>query len=126
MTSKKKGGDTRAKAAAHGKRVGRPPKAKIVASADKSVASAVLGTLDEIAVWRFLLHADALADPEKRKLLTAGERHEIGDHMEYLTNRRDGKPAESIIAEGKLEIIVREEGAGDYSTTETGSAEKVM
>jgi hypothetical protein len=123
---KKKGGDTRAKAAANGTRVGRPPKAKIIATADKSVASAVLATLDEVAVWRFLLHAEKLEDPKKRDLLTSKERDQIGDHMEYLTNRRDGKPAESIIAEGKLEIVVREISAGNHSATETGDAEKVM
>lgn len=32
----------------------------------------------------------------------------------YLTNRRDGKPAESVISEGRLEIIVTERsGSGD-------------
>jgi hypothetical protein len=108
------------------KGAGRPAKAKPLAITDKSVASAVLATLDEIAVWRFLLHADALEDPAKRDKLTAKERDQIGDHMEYLTNRRDGKPAESIIAEGKLEIIVKEMHVGAGFTTEAGDVEKVM
>jgi hypothetical protein len=121
----KKGGDTRAKAAANGKQVGRPAKARFIA-ADKSVATAVLASLDEVAIWRFLLHTDKLEDRTKRDLLTSKERDQIGDHMEYLTNRRDGKPAESIIAEGKLEITVREISAGNHPATEASDAEKVM
>lgn len=122
---KKKGGDTRAKAAANGKAVGRPPKPKILATSDKSVASAFLASVEEVAVWRFLSHMDAFEDPEKRKLLTRAEQDQMERVMIYQTNRRDGKPAESIIAEGKLEITVREIG-GDSSTTEASTAEKVM
>jgi hypothetical protein len=170
----RKGGDTRAKAAANGNKVGRPEKPKIVARADKSVASEVLamdGPPDHIRDCNCRIckpHPKNCAcieqcgdchklkencDCEKYRAVKIQCRpcSEFDEHKVcncevcrwwrhrlstdrriqydadvYLTNRRDGKPAESIIAEGKLEIIVREEGAGSYSATEAGSAEKVM
>lgn len=75
---------------------GRKPKPKIEISATKGVASSVLASIDEVETWRFLLHAEELADPEKREELTLAERKEIGDRLEYLTNRRDGKPAQGV------------------------------
>jgi hypothetical protein len=172
---KKKGGDTRATAAAHGKKVGRPPKPKILApAADKSVASAVLamdGPPDHIRDCRchvceahpkncrcfeqcgdcqrlkencecekyrpLKIRCQACATIEEHEIcqceLCRWWRHRLSperriqyDADVYLTNRRDGKPAESIIAEGKLEIVVREISAGNHSATETSEAEKVM
>jgi|SRR5580658_534245 hypothetical protein len=43
----------------------------------------------------------------------------------YLTNRRDGKPAESITAETSMTIhVIERNGTGDSSSTKTGVAAK--
>jgi hypothetical protein len=172
---KQKGGDTRAKAAAHGKKVGRPAKVKIVTSGTtRSVAQDVLGmdgppdhqrdcpcrvcekhprncTCFEQCGDCHKLKANCECEEYRPIKIRCRACDTIEDHRicqcevcrwwrhrlstdrriqydadVYLTNRRDGKPAESIIAEGKLEIIVREEGAGDHSATEAGLPEKVM
>ena len=45
----------------------------------------------------------------------------------YLTNRRDGKPAESITAETSMTIhVIERHGTGDHSSTETGAAKKAV
>ena len=43
----------------------------------------------------------------------------------YLTNKRDGKPAEAIISEGKLTIEVVELDPEDYLAAQTDAAEKI-
>ena len=171
---KKKGGQTRAKARANGKTVGRPSKAKIVGSADKSVAVSVLAMDGPADHLRDCSCRVCETYPENCKCFQQfGDCHKLEANCEceeyrplkircracdtiaehkicqcevcrwwrhrlssdrriqydadvYLTNRRDGKPAESIISEGKLEIIVREEGAGSSSATEAGSPEEAV
>lgn len=172
---KKKGGDTRAAAAAKGNKVGRPAKPKIIRpAADKSVASTVLAMDGPPDHTRDCHCHICEAYPKNCKcFVQCGDCHKLEKNCEceeyrptkirctacdtiedheicqcevcrwwrhrlssdrriqydadvYLTNRRDGKPAESIIAEGKLEIIVREIGAGNHSATEASEAEKVM
>jgi hypothetical protein len=107
-----RGGDTSAKARAAGKQVGRPPKPKIELKADKGVASTVLASIDEHAYWRYLLHADEMADEKKRALLTAKDRDEIKAVMVYLTDRRDGKPAQGVFV-GDTRESARELDFGD-------------
>ncbi|MGA9670370.1 MAG: hypothetical protein WBQ94_14250 [Terracidiphilus sp.] len=91
-----RGGDTSAKARAAGKRVGRPPKPKVEAKADKAIAARVLGRIDEEMYWLFLLHYDEMKDANKRADLTAKDRDQIGTHLERLTNRRDGTAPQRI------------------------------
>lgn len=155
---KKKGGDTRAKAAANGNTVGRRPKPKILATAEKSVATGVLAMNGPPFDHRRLCKCEACTEHRENKCkcikvhdqalpeecqqyaehcichcevcgwwegLLATEKRLRIETRRYLTDRRDGKPAESIIAEGKLEITVREIG-GDSSTAETGAAEETV
>ena len=68
-----------------------------VPSPGKGIASQVLESIGEYEYWRFLLRAEEMADPEKRKLLSLAERQEIADNLIYLKNCRDGKPAQSVI-----------------------------
>lgn len=107
-----RGGDRSAKAKAAGKKVGRPPKAKIELKANKGIATEVLSSIDEKHYWLFLLHADAMNDPEKQKLLTPKERDQIKATMEYLTNRREGLPAQGVFA-GDTREAARELDFGD-------------
>ena len=45
----------------------------------------------------------------------------------YLTNRRDGKPAESVIAEGKLVIeVIEKDGRADSPSAEAEALSKIM
>ena len=89
-----KGGDRSAQAAANGKKMGRPPKEKIpFGMATKGMATTILGTLgteyrgrqlpSELEVWLGLI----LDAKDKRLRL---------DTMKYLTDRRDGKPAQGV------------------------------
>ena len=43
-----------------------------------------------------------------------------------VRNRAHGKPAQAIIAEGKLVLEVREMSSGNHSATEASDTEKVM
>ena len=73
---------------------GRKPKPKIELSAKKGVATRVLSAIDEDAYWRALLRTDVL--PEQLHTLELSERRLVEETMEYLTNRRDGKPAQGV------------------------------
>jgi hypothetical protein len=151
-TAKKKGGDTRAKAAAAGKKVGRPPKAKIAQKATGSVATEVLA-MDGPPNHQRRCTCEICTDHRERRCkcikvkdqelpeecqafaehrichcevcgwweaLLAADKRLRKETRVYLTDRRDGKPAESIIAEGKLTIEIVEIPAADSSATETG------
>lgn len=107
-----RGGDTSAKARAAGKQVGRPQKAKIEQRADKGIASRILGQIDEEMYWLFLLHHDEMKEVDKRAKLSAKDRDQIQDTMEYLTNRRDGKPAQGVFV-GDTRESARELDFGD-------------
>lgn len=108
-----RGGDRSAQAKASGKRVGRPPKAKLeTAPATKGIASQVLGAIDEEFYWLFLLHWDEVkaaaarikSNPKDelqilmalRDAIGKGECAQIGAHLERLTNRRDGTAPQRI------------------------------
>lgn len=88
-----RGGDRSAQAKASGKKVGRPPKAKIPQLATKGIATSVLGALgtkyrnqqlpSEADIWLGLVLQQK--DPRLRL-----------DTMKYLTDRRDGKPAQGV------------------------------
>ena len=99
---------------AGGKRegAGRKPKPKIEQRADKGIATEVLSSIDELAYWRFLLRADDFNDPKKREGFSLAERAQIEDTMEYLTNRRDGKPAQGMFV-GDTREVARELDFGD-------------
>lgn len=81
-----------------GKKIGRPQKPKIELSADSGIATTVLASINETEYWRFMLHAEEMADPVKRAMLTREDVTQIRITMEYLTNRRDGKPAQGMFA----------------------------
>jgi len=123
-----RGGDTRAAAAARGKKVGRPPKPKIELSASKGTASRVLASIDEVAYWRALLRAD-LADGMGLHLedLDLGEKRLIEETLEYLTNRRDGKPAQGVFQGDTRETapaITRGNSASYFETENPAGADK--
>ena len=172
----KKGGDTRAKATANGKAVGRPAKPKIITQKDErgAIAGAVLAmdgppdhtracgchvcrkgakncecteqcgdchNLKENCSCRKYRATTVQCAPcktiEDHKVceceICRWWRHRLStdkriryDADVYLTNRRDGKPAESVIAEGKLTIEVKEIRAGDHPAAEAGAAAQVM
>lgn len=79
-----------------GKKLGRPSKPKIELTATKGIATDVLGTIDERSYWLWLLHFDEFKDKDQREELTRGDRQEIREALIYLTNRRDGKPAQGV------------------------------
>jgi hypothetical protein len=92
-----KGGDTRAKAALAGKKVGRPrkqPAALVDGKLHADIAGKVLESIDQIGYWRVFLRTDIPL--EKLITLSLGERTEIERALEYVTNRYHGKPAEKI------------------------------
>lgn len=95
-----------------GKKLGRTPKPKIEQRADRGIATTVLSSIDEHEYWRFLLCADQMADPEKQKTITLAERAQIEHTMEYLTNKRDGKPAQGMFV-GDTRESARELDFGD-------------
>lgn len=92
-----KGGDQRARAAANGKKVGRPRKQPAAVAEGKltaDVAGKVLDSIDELEYWRQLLRTDT---PVKQlHTLSLAERLAIKGSLEYVTNRYRGKPAEKI------------------------------
>lgn len=77
-----------------GKKLGRTPKEKIVLSATKGMASAVLNSIPEQEYWRELLRAEL--QPAQRCDLDIGEKRLIKETLQYLTDRRDGKPAQGV------------------------------
>lgn len=89
--------------AGEGKRIGRPPKPKIEQRADKGIASQVLGSIDEVGYWRKLLRADIPL--ETLHTLELSERRLIEESLEYLTNRRDGKPAQGVFMGDTREAV---------------------
>jgi hypothetical protein len=97
---------------------GRKPKPRIPIVATKSIASRVLAAKP----------ANDWPGEEERwmELLNARDDRLRFDVLRYLTDRRDGKPAESVIAEGKLVIEVREIGSGDRAAAEAGAAAPIM
>lgn len=91
-----RGGDRSAQTKAAGKKVGRPPKAKLAFSTDKSIACRVLGRIDEEMYWLFLLHHDEMMDAKKRAELSKQDREQIATNLQRLTDRREGKAPERI------------------------------
>jgi hypothetical protein len=108
-----RGGDRSAQAKAAGKRVGRPPKAKVETPAGtKGIATHVLAKIDEEFYWLLLLHWDEMKAAIERikenpkdqvKIIAAlretigkSECAQIGQHLERLTNRRDGTAPQRI------------------------------
>lgn len=91
-----RGGDRSAQTKAAGKKVGRPAKAKLSFSTDKSVAVRVLNRIDEEMYWLFLLHHDEMVDAEKRAKLSKQDREQIATNLQRLTDRREGKAPERI------------------------------
>lgn len=95
--------------------MGRPPKqiaAAAIPNPDRAVATRVLGAIDEEFYWLLLLHWDEMKaaikqikkDPkdegkvldELRNKIGKGECAQIGEHLERLTNRRDGRAPQRI------------------------------
>ena len=89
-----RGGDRSAEAKAAGKRMGRPPKAKIELKADSGIATRVLAGIGEEQRWREILRCDLTT--EQRLALPLGEKRLIEETLEYHTDRRDGKPAQGV------------------------------
>lgn len=73
-----------------GARPGAGRKPKAVKAVKKIVAEQLLGSVDEQGLWRELLEADDL-----RVRL---------DALKYLTDRRDGKPAQTVEATGGFKV----------------------
>lgn len=92
-----------------GKRIGRPPKPQIEQRANKGIASKVLamkeppadhkaGCLCEVCAWW--------------QILTASDTRLRFDCRRYLTDRRDGKPAQGVFV-GDTRESARELDFGD-------------
>lgn len=101
------------------KKLGRPPKAKIELSASKGLASRVLNRIDEEEYWLSLLRFDL--KPADRVMLPLGEKSLIEDTLEYLTNRRDGKPAQGVFV-GDTREISRDLDFGDLPLLTAGES----
>lgn len=112
-----RGGDRRAAAEASGKKVGRPAKPVIDLSAPKGMATEVLASIPEQEYWRGLLRADLTL--LERTQLALGEKHLIKDTLVYLTDRRDGKPAQGVFV-GDTREIARELDFGDLPLLTAG------
>lgn len=89
-----KGGDTRAKAAANGKRVGRPPKPKIESVQDRTAAGRVIAGLELSSsappTWESL-------PPEIRTWAPHWHSPTQGlDCKKYLYDKRDGKAVHTV------------------------------
>jgi hypothetical protein len=67
---------------------GRPPKPKVTVK--KASAETILAAVDEKELWTELLNSDN----EKIRL----------EALRYLTDRRDGKPCESVMMRGEQEL----------------------
>lgn len=91
-----RGGDRSAEARAAGKRVGRPPKARLAYDTSKGIAARVLDRIDQEMYWLFLLHHDEMIDAEKRAALTKQDREQIATNLQRLTDRHEGKAPERI------------------------------
>ena len=107
-----RGGDRSAQAKANGKKVGRPKKAPLAFSTEKSIATRVLGAIDEDFYWLFLLHWDEFKDAIERirknpkdelviierlrEDLTKSEIEQIATNLQRLTDRKEGKAPERI------------------------------
>src|ERR1039458_2155258 len=86
-----------------GKKIGRPRKATVKLSATKGLASTVLQSIPEHDYWRALLRTDI---PLKELcLLDIGEKRLIKETMQYITDRRDGKPAQGVFVGDTRETV---------------------
>lgn len=114
-----RGGDTSHKARENGSRVGRPAKSRIEQKATKGIASKVLSSEasehwpGEQARWMELLNAK----DERLRF----------DVLKYLTDRRDGKPAQGVFV-GDTRESARDLDFGDlkdfFAAGEPGAAGK--
>jgi hypothetical protein len=91
-----RGGDTRAAAAANGKRVGRPPKPKPEITVSKGVAARILFDLKQEEYWKKRILRTDLTD-EQFNDLKIGEKRLAAEGLEYLTDRVEGKPAVAVM-----------------------------
>lgn len=92
---------------------GRPRKEK--RAVRKVIAEAILASVDELAIWQELLTAST---PTSVRILNASEddpQYEtisVPDYqtrfkaISYLTNRRDGMPAQTTQETGSLKVVV--------------------
>ena len=89
-----------------GKRTGagRPKKAEVPQFADKGIASRVLGSIDEEQRWHECLRSDLTH--ELRVALPLGEKRLIEETLEYLTDRREGKPAQGVFVGDTRETML--------------------
>jgi hypothetical protein len=75
-----------------GARPGSGRKPKAIVTLRKATAEKVLASVDEVALWKVLLNHE-----EARVSL---------DALKYLTDRRDGKAAQSIDVNGEMRLTV--------------------
>lgn len=90
-----KGGDTRAKAAANGKRVGRPAKPAAAAIPSKDFAARVLARIAEKEDWRILKIEEVRSDEDYAVYLISDAKSG-GSFFEGYREKRDGLPMRTV------------------------------
>lgn len=98
---------------------GRRPKVAL-GGATQAIAVEVLNRLDELKIPGVKTKADYALH------LMRNDKKAAYDLFVDMLNRSDGKPAQSVIAQGSIEVLVREIPGGDNTAAETGAAEKIM
>lgn len=104
-----------------GRRTGAGRKATKPAglAVQKSVALEVLSRLEELGIPRVKTEADYVLH-----LMKNGKNPEA--LFTDMLNRAHGKPAQAVIAEGKLVLEVRELSSGNHPAAEAGASSQIM
>lgn len=103
-----------------GARAGAGRKPAVNVAANRAISTAVLDRLGELGIPGVKTEADYALH------LMKTDKRMAGIIFTDCLNRKYGKPAQAVIAEGKLTIEVVEVGAANHPTAEAGTAQKVM
>lgn len=79
-----------------GKRSGSGRKPKVITQAKKSLAGDILNSIGEVKTWKWII-ATARGAKDARTVL---------DALKYLTDRRDGRPAQQIVGDPNRPLAV--------------------
>jgi hypothetical protein len=93
---------------------GRPQKQK--RALEKTMAALILSSIDEVAAWQDLLSATIVTsvavvggEDGERENITVPEYNIRYKALSYLTNRRDGMPAQSVsVSDLRAKVLMRQ------------------
>jgi hypothetical protein len=98
-------------------------KNSVGARLDQGVAIEVLGRIAELGLKFGNREVTTEAD---LTLFLMQEPKNLASIFSDMLNRKYGTAPRAVVAEGKMEIIVKEYGAGDPLTAEAGAAQTIM